>query len=143
MDCIRLYNQASHSILCWRLQQKKRKNSLGQNSRCLQKNATFYTNFYDSYEGVIPKNRHHAVPKQAGKTNHVEWFNGISRGRIPRLVRDSLSFSKDYVLAGKFFICHCNINKIAVLHVQHCLFSDELFMSLEKKRSKMSANCRN
>lgn len=83
-------------------------------------NANFYTDLYDSYEGVIPKNRHHAVPKQAGKTNHVERFNGILRGRISRLVRDSLSFSKNFknhVLAIKFFICHYNINKIAALHV--------------------------
>ncbi len=85
-----------------------------------KENAHFYTDLYDSYEGVIPKSRHHAVPKQAGKTNHVERFNGIMRGRISRLVRDSLSFSKkvkNHIGAIKFFICNYNLEKAAALHV--------------------------
>jgi len=69
---------------------------------------------------VIPKERHHAVPKQAGKTNHVERFNGILQGRVSRLVRGSLAFSKkvkNHILAIKFFICHYNLKKAAALHV--------------------------
>jgi len=40
------------------------------------------------------KNRHHAVGKETGQTNHIERFNCTLRQRIARLVRKTLSFSK-------------------------------------------------
>jgi IS1 family transposase len=37
--------------------------------------ATFHTDQYDAYTGVIPVERHKAITKKARKTNHIERFN--------------------------------------------------------------------
>jgi insertion element IS1 protein InsB len=49
-----------------------------------QQQATFYTDLYEVYKGVIPPPQHKAVTKQARKTNHVERFNNTLRQRISR-----------------------------------------------------------
>jgi insertion element IS1 protein InsB len=59
--------------------------------------AVAYTDFWSSYEEVIPSERHCAVGKESGKTNHIERFNCTMRQRISRLVRKTLSFSKKIV----------------------------------------------
>jgi insertion element IS1 protein InsB len=82
--------------------------------------ATFYTDQYDAYTGVIPAERHKAITKKARKTNHVERLNNTLRQRISRLVRETLSFSKklaNHIGAVKFFICHYNLAKAAALPV--------------------------
>lgn len=56
--------------------------------------AVAYTDFWDSYKTVIPPQRHRAVGKESGQTNHIERLNNTFRQRISRLVRESLSFSK-------------------------------------------------
>jgi IS1 family transposase/transposase-like protein len=56
--------------------------------------AVAYTDFWDAYGLVFPSNRHHAVGKETGLTNHIERFNNTMRQRVGRLVRKSLSFSK-------------------------------------------------
>ena len=56
--------------------------------------AVAYTDFWQSYEKVIPSNRHRAVGKGTGQTNHIERLNNAFRQRLSRLVRKSLSFSK-------------------------------------------------
>ena len=51
-------------------------------------------------------------------TNHVERCNNTLRQRVSRLVRETLSFSKkvaQHIGAIRFFICHCNLVKAAVL----------------------------
>ena len=83
-----------------------------------QKHATFYTDGWQAYEGVIPAKQHQVVKKQSRKTNHIERFNCTLRQRVSRLVRQSLSFSKklaNHVGAIKYFICHYNLQK--ALHV--------------------------
>src|SRR5712692_7404458 len=55
--------------------------------------ATFHTDHYDAYRGVIPAERHRGITKQARKTNHIERFNNTLRQRVSRLVHDTLSFS--------------------------------------------------
>jgi insertion element IS1 protein InsB len=85
-----------------------------------QQRATFYTDLYEVYKGVIPPAQHKAITKHARKTNHVERFNNTLRQRVSRLVRDTLSFSKklaNHVGAIKFFICHYNLAKAAALPV--------------------------
>ena len=57
--------------------------------------AVAYTDFWVSYETVIPRKRHRAVGKETGQTNHVVRLNNTLRQRISRLVRQSLSFSKN------------------------------------------------
>ena len=56
--------------------------------------STFYTDFWESYEKVIPKEQHQPVGKETGKTSLIERLNNTLRQRIGRLVRKSLSFSK-------------------------------------------------
>jgi insertion element IS1 protein InsB len=85
-----------------------------------QDHATFHTDQYGVYKGVIPAERHKAIPKKARKTNHLERFNNTLRQRLSRLVRETLSFSKkveNHIGAIKFFICHYNLEKVGALPV--------------------------
>jgi insertion element IS1 protein InsB len=78
--------------------------------------ATFYTDQYVVYEGVIPAAQHQAIHKLARKTNHVERFNNTLRQRVSRLVRETLSFSKklaNHIGAIKYFICYYNLTRAA------------------------------
>jgi len=73
--------------------------------------AVIYTDFWKSYEGVLPPTRHKAVPKESGKTSYIERFNNTMRQRISRLVRKTLSFSKkmeNHIGAIWLFIHHYN-----------------------------------
>jgi len=56
--------------------------------------AVAYTDFWEAYNTVFPKNRHRAIAKNTGLTNHIERLNNTFRQRISRLVRKTLSFSK-------------------------------------------------
>ena len=79
--------------------------------------ATFYTDQYVVYTGVIPAAQHHAISKLARKTNHIERFNNTLRQRVSRLVRSALSFSKklaNHIGAIKMFICHYNLTRATV-----------------------------
>ena len=81
--------------------------------------ATFYTDQYVVYEGVIPAAQHQAISKLARQTNHIERFNNTLRQRVSRLVREALSFSKklaNHIGAIKLFICHYNLTKAPALH---------------------------
>jgi insertion element IS1 protein InsB len=71
----------------------------------------FYSDFWDAYGVVLPKERHFAVGKESGKTNHIERFNGTMRARVSRLVRLSYAFSKkleNHLCAIWNFIHHYN-----------------------------------
>jgi insertion element IS1 protein InsB len=62
-----------------------------------RQHATFDTDQYVVYAGVIPAAPHraiHTIHKLARKTNHIERFNNTLRQRVSRLVRETLSFSK-------------------------------------------------
>ena len=81
---------------------------------CYRQHATFYTDGWCAYEGVIPEKQHRVVNKQRRITNHIERFNCTVRQRVSRLVRKSLSFSKklaNHIGAIKYFICHYNLEK--------------------------------
>lgn len=81
-------------------------------------NATFYTDQYVAYLGVIPAAQHQAITKLARKTNHVERFNCTLRQRVSRLVRSTLAFSKKvdhHVGTIRCFICHYNLTRTALL----------------------------
>ena len=85
-----------------------------------QQQATFYTNCYEVYKGMIPPAQHKAITKKARKTNHVERFNNTLRQRLSRLVRETLSFSKklaNHIGAIKYFICHYNLTRTTALPV--------------------------
>jgi insertion element IS1 protein InsB len=79
-----------------------------------RQHATFYTDQYVVYTGVIPAVQHRAICKLARKTNHLERFNNTLRQRMSRLARDALSFSKKlahHIGAIKLFICHYNLTR--------------------------------
>ena len=79
--------------------------------------ATFHTDQYEVYKGVIPAEQHRAITKKARQTNHIERFNNTLRQRVSRLVRDPLSFSKklvNHIGAIKYFICHYHPTKAAL-----------------------------
>jgi IS1 family transposase len=76
--------------------------------------ATFHTDQYVVYKGVVPAAQHRAISKKARKTNHIERFNNTLRQRVSRLVRSALSFSKkldNHIGAIKLFICHYNLTR--------------------------------
>ena len=78
--------------------------------------ATFYTDQYEVYNGVIPAAQHKAITKKARKTNHIERFNNTLQQRVSRLVRDTLAFSKklaNHIGVIKYFICHYNLRRAA------------------------------
>lgn len=73
--------------------------------------AVCFTDYWESYEKVIPKCRHRPVGKETGQTNHVERTNCTLRQRVSRLVRKTLSFSKkeeNHVRAIRYFIWKFN-----------------------------------
>ena len=73
--------------------------------------AVCYTDFWASYEEIIPYRRHKPVGKETGKTSYIERFNNTMRQRISRLVRSTLSFSKkieNHIGAIWYFIHHYN-----------------------------------
>jgi insertion element IS1 protein InsB len=81
--------------------------------------ATFYTDCYEVYTGVIPAAQHQAITKLARKTNHLEGFNNTLRQRVSRLVRDTLAFSKklaNHICAIRYFIWYYNLIRAAALH---------------------------
>jgi insertion element IS1 protein InsB len=81
-----------------------------------RQHATFYTDQYVVYTGVIPAAQHRAISKLARKTNHIERFNNTLRQRVSRLVHETLSFSKklaNHIGAIKYFICHYNLTRAA------------------------------
>ena len=59
-----------------------------------RQSAAFHTDFWEAYRKVFPEDRHTAVGKETGLTNHIERFNNTLRQRVSRLVRETLSFSK-------------------------------------------------
>lgn len=76
-----------------------------------RQSAVSYTDFWSAYTSIFPAERHQAVGKDSGQTNHIERFNCTLRQRVSRLVRKSLSFSKklaNHIGAIWYFIHHYN-----------------------------------
>ena len=77
----------------------------------VQKNGLFYSDDWEAYKTVLPKERHF-FSKQKKETNHIERLNNTIRQRVSRLVRFTLSFSKtltNHIGAIKYFFCHYNL----------------------------------
>lgn len=77
--------------------------------------ALCYSDFWDAYALVLPTQQHTPVGKETGQTNHVERFNNTLRQRLARLVRKTLSFSKNdfmHELCLRLFLHRYNLSKI-------------------------------
>ena len=73
----------------------------------------YYTNWLDSYQGVLPQNRHRLVDKKSGKTSLIERLNCTLRQRVSRLVRKILAFSKvipNHIGAIWYFVHNYNLS---------------------------------
>ena len=53
-----------------------------------------YSDFWESYQSVLPNDPHRPVDTSTGETNHIERWNLTLRQRVGRFVRKTLSFSK-------------------------------------------------
>ena len=49
-----------------------------------QQCACFYTDFWQAYKTIIPRERHRAVGKETGLTNHIERLNNTFKQRVSR-----------------------------------------------------------
>jgi insertion element IS1 protein InsB len=58
------------------------------------KGGRCYSDFWEAYRAVIPRECHEAVGKESGELAHVERWNNTLRQRLARFVRKTLSFSK-------------------------------------------------
>lgn len=74
--------------------------------------ALVLTDKWEAYGLAIPTAQHTACQKQSGQVSLIERFNCTLRQRVSRLVRLSLSFSKNdwfHEEAIKYFISHYNL----------------------------------
>ncbi len=81
-----------------------------------RQHATFYTDQYIVYVGVILEAQYRAISKLTRKINHSGRFNNTLRPRVSRLVRMALSFSRklaNHIGAIKLFICHYYLERAA------------------------------
>lgn len=72
-----------------------------------------FSDFWEAYAKVFPKETHRMVGKETGQTNHVERWNNTLRQRISRFVRKTLSFSKKdsfHHMVTKLFIFNYNLS---------------------------------
>jgi len=58
------------------------------------KHCQTYSDFWEAYSNVFPKETHHSVGKESGQTNHMERWNNTLRQSNARYTRKTLSFSK-------------------------------------------------
>jgi insertion element IS1 protein InsB len=82
--------------------------------------ATVHTDRDDAHTGLIPAERHKAMTENTRKTDHVKRFTKILRPQTSRLVRGTLSFSKElanHIGTIKPFICHNSFVKAAAFPV--------------------------
>lgn len=72
-----------------------------------------YTDFWLAYSNIFPTARHKSVGKETGLTSYIERFNNTMRQRVSRLVRKTLSFSKNlenHIGAIWYFIHQYNLS---------------------------------
>ena len=74
-----------------------------------------FSDFWDAYALVFPKETHRCVGKGTGETNHMERWNNTLRQSNARYVRKTLSFSKSdfyHELVTRLFIVRYNLSLV-------------------------------
>jgi IS1 family transposase len=108
------FDKESRQVLAFFVGDRSRQSARklwGRLPAAYRERATFYSDDWEAYKGVIPAERHIVCGKESGLTSGVERFNCTLRQRVSRLVRKALSFSKkleNHIGAIKYFICHYN-----------------------------------
>ena len=77
-----------------------------------------YSDFWKTYQAVIPEEQHSAIGKETGETAHVERWNNTLRQRLARFVRKTLSFSKSLSMHDaclNLFLHRYNLERAAIL----------------------------
>ena len=77
-----------------------------------------YSDFWEAYANVFPKETHRSVGKESGLTNHIERWNNTLRQWNARYVRKTLSFSKKdfyHNLVTRLFIIRYNLKKLSLI----------------------------
>lgn len=74
-----------------------------------------FSDLWDAYAKVLPKERHCMVGKESGETNHMERWNCTLRQRLARFVRKTLSFSKSDVMHQVVLKCFIADYKLACI----------------------------
>lgn len=76
--------------------------------------AFCFSDLWEAYQKVLPKEQHQPCGKEEGETNHVERFNLTLRQRLGRLTRKTLSFSKSvlmHLIVFRLFLVRYNQQK--------------------------------
>ena len=71
-----------------------------------------FSDLWEAYQKVFPKDTHQSVGKETGQTAHMERWNNTLRQRLARFVRKTLSFSKSdafHHMVTKWFIVTYNL----------------------------------
>jgi insertion element IS1 protein InsB len=74
-----------------------------------------YSDFWDAYEKVFPKDTHRSVGKETGQTSHMERWNNTLRQSNARYVRKTLSFSKSdfyHLLVTRLYVVRYNLSLV-------------------------------
>ena len=79
------------------------------------KSCRSYSDFWDAYEKVFPKETHRSVGKETGQTSHMERWNNTLRQSNARYVRKTLSFSKSdfyHTLVTRLYVVCYNLSLV-------------------------------
>ena len=77
-----------------------------------------YSDFWEAYANVFPKETHQSVAKDSGETNHMERWNNTLRQWNARYTRKTLSFSKSnffHELVTRLFIVRYKLNRLSLI----------------------------
>jgi len=74
-----------------------------------------FSDFWEAYQKVFPKETHECVGKESGQLSHMErWYNTLRQSNA-RFVRKTLSFSKSdsmHEIVTRLFIIRHNLSLI-------------------------------
>jgi insertion element IS1 protein InsB len=82
------------------------------------KHCQTYSDCWEVYANVFPKETHHSVGKESGQTNHMERWSNTLRQWNARYTRKALSFSKTdmfHNLVTRLFIIRYNLIKLSLV----------------------------